>query len=67
MAKKRKKAVKRKSRAVKVKRVTLPANAVVQVVVPPGAMPVVAADPVSRTIEIVPAPKRRSWWDKLFD
>lgn len=54
------------TRAVKVKEVILPPDAVVRVVIPAGAMPVVATDPVKRTVEIVPVKKKESWWGSLF-
>lgn len=52
---------------VPVKHVDLPLDGVVRVTLPPGTMPVVAADPHQRVVEIVPVKRKQSWWGSLFD
>lgn len=50
---------------LKVKEVRLRPTEAVRVVVPSGVIPVVAADPVKRTVEIIPVKRKRSWWEVL--
>lgn len=57
---------KRKS-APKVRQIKVAPDVVVKVVTPPGTRPVVAVDAVTRTVEVVPVPKRKGWWATLFD
>lgn len=61
---------KRKRKAVrkipKVRRIVVPPDVVVKVVTPVGTQPVVMTDQKTRTVEIVPVPKVKSWWQTFF-
>lgn len=57
---------KAKAPPVVVHRVALPAAGMVRVVTPPGAVPLVATDPVTREVVIVAARKKKSFWESLF-
>lgn len=61
---------KRKRKAVvktpEVRKIVVPPDVVVRVVTPPGTMPVVLTDQRARTVEIVPVPKTKSWWQTFF-
>lgn len=54
------------------KRVVLPKKGVVEVAVPKGVLPVVAIDPVTSTVEIVPVERdytqksKRPFWRSFF-
>lgn len=52
-----------------VKKVELKPAEVAQVLMPPGHVPVVVADPVRKVVEIAPVPakKKRGWFMRLFN
>ena len=59
MSKTRKRKTKPRKRKPVVKKVNLPPAGIVRVVVPPDVNPVVAHDPVTGVVDIVPLPSRR--------
>lgn len=63
MTKRKRKAARK---APKVRKIVVPPDVVVKVVTPPGTQPVVMTDKATRTVEIVPVPKHKSWWQTFF-
>lgn len=64
---KRRKAKKAMPPVARVKKVVLPATGVVQVVIPKGVVPIVAADVAKGVVEIVPVKRtKRTWWQSVF-
>ena len=64
MTKRKKLKTKPRKRKPVVKKVNLPPAGIVRVVVPPDVKPVVAHDPVTGVVDIVPLPRqKKAWWD----
>lgn len=64
-----KKSLRKKAKKVaKVKVVEMAPKEVLKVVPPPGAVPLVAVDPDTCEVRIVPVPvqRKKGWWESMF-
>lgn len=64
----KRRAVKRsKAKPAKVRKIALPPTGVLQVAVPKGHVPIVAADLSKGVVEIVPVKRtKKTWWQSVF-